>query len=116
MSLSLAEKIANDWMQHKLATPEAALAYIRQRSQNKQTTTRYYGPRQVERGTDWSKKQAEQVDVTPEQLAALLDDEDEKKAGGTVEIVVRNDSLQELEAKAIEEAKKRDMEAEANGS
>lgn len=85
LSLSLAERIANDWMQHKLATPEAALAYIRQRSQNKQTTTRYYGPRQVEKGTDWSKKQAEQVDVTPEQLAALLDDEDEKKAGGKPE-------------------------------
>ncbi len=36
---------------------------------------------------------------------------DDKKTGGTVEIVVRNDSLQELEAKAIEEAKKKDMEA-----
>lgn len=44
-----------------------------------------------------------------------LDMGDEKKAGGTVEIVVRNDSLQELEAAAIEEAKKKDMEAEANG-
>ena len=45
-----------------------------------------------------------------------LDMGDEKKAGGTVEIVVRNDSLQALEAAAIEEAKKKDMEAEANGS
>lgn len=45
-----------------------------------------------------------------------LDMGDEKKVGGTVEIVVRNDSLQELEAKAIEEAKKKDMEAEMNGS
>lgn len=44
-----------------------------------------------------------------------LDMGDEKKVGGTVEIVVRNDSLQELEAAAIEEAKKKDMEAEANG-
>ena len=44
-----------------------------------------------------------------------LDMGDEKKAGGTVEIVVRNDSLQALEAAAIEEAKKKDMEAEANG-
>lgn len=44
-----------------------------------------------------------------------LDMGDEKKAGGTVEIVVRNDSLQELEAAAIAEAKKKDMEAEANG-
>lgn len=45
-----------------------------------------------------------------------LDMGDEKKVGGTVEIVVRNDSLQELEAAAIEEAKKKDMEAEMNGS
>lgn len=45
-----------------------------------------------------------------------LDMGDEKKAGGTVEIVVRNDSLQELEAAAIAEAKKKDMEAEMNGS
>lgn len=45
-----------------------------------------------------------------------LDMGDEKKVGGTVEIVVRNDSLQELEAAAIAEAKKKDMEAEANGS
>lgn len=44
-----------------------------------------------------------------------LDMGDEKKVGGAVEIVVRNDSLQELEAAAIEEAKKKDMEAEANG-
>lgn len=45
-----------------------------------------------------------------------LDMGDDLKKGGTVEIVVRNDSLQELEAAAIEEAKKRDMEAEMNGS
>lgn len=45
-----------------------------------------------------------------------LDMGDEKKVGGTVEIVVRNDSLQELEAAAIAEAKKKDMEAEMNGS
>lgn len=45
-----------------------------------------------------------------------LDMGDEKKMGGTVEIVVRNDSLQELEAAAIAEAKKKDMEAEMNGS
>lgn len=44
-----------------------------------------------------------------------LDMGDEKKVGGTVEIVVRNDSLQELEAAAIAEAKKKDMEADANG-
>lgn len=44
-----------------------------------------------------------------------LDMGDEKKTGGTVEIVVRNDSLQALEAAAIEEAKRKDME-ETHGS
>ena len=36
----------------------------------------------------------------------------EKASPGVVEVVVRNGGLEELERKAIEEAKKRDAEAE----
>lgn len=56
---NLLETIANDWQQHQITTPEAALAYLRQRQQPKPARSRRNSrPTRKEVVPDWAKKSA----------------------------------------------------------
>lgn len=69
---SLAERIANDWLRNKVATPEAAVKYIRNYGQRKKKQTSKKANysrmnKRVEKGTDWSKKKADTSNEVPEE-------------------------------------------------
>ncbi|RVU70565.1 MULTISPECIES: DnaD domain protein [Lactobacillus] len=56
----LADRIANDWLQHKVTTSKDAIDHIDEwdkRALNR-TKQRYQPQKRVEKGTDWSKKKA----------------------------------------------------------
>ena len=80
LTASLAEKIANDWLQNNIATPEQALAYVENRSKrpSRPNYTRSHG-RRKENATDWSKNQP-RVDpnVDLNSLNALFNDLDDQ--------------------------------------
>ncbi|MBN7276364.1 DnaD domain protein [Lactobacillus acetotolerans] len=60
LSSSLAYSIANDWLQHGVATASQALQYVAKRRGNigGHKQKRYYTNKRVEKGTDWSKKKS----------------------------------------------------------
>ncbi|MBU5981221.1 replication initiation and membrane attachment family protein [Lactobacillus helveticus] len=76
VSSNLAYKIANDWLQHGVATAVQALQYVKKRrnSFGKKRPVRTYQKR-VEKGTDWSKKKADRdAGISTEQLKNLFKD------------------------------------------
>ncbi|MDN5583622.1 MAG: DnaD domain protein [Lactobacillus sp.] len=76
VSSNLAYKIANDWLQHGVATAVQALQYVKKRrnSFGKKRPVRTYQKR-VEKGTDWSKKKADwDAGISTEQLKNLFKD------------------------------------------
>lgn len=76
VSSNLAYKIANDWLQHGVATAVQALQYVKKRrnSFGKKRPIRTYQKR-VEKGTDWSKKKADRdAGISTEQLKNLFKD------------------------------------------
>lgn len=76
VSSNLAYKIANDWLQHGVATAVQALQYVKKRrnSFGKKKSVRTYQKR-VEKGTDWSKKKADRdAGISTEQLKNLFKD------------------------------------------
>lgn len=76
VSSNLAYKIANDWLQHGVATAVQALQYVKKRrnSFGKNRPVRTYQKR-VEKGTDWSKKKADRdAGISTEQLKNLFKD------------------------------------------
>lgn len=76
VSSNLAYKIANDWLQHGVATAVQALQYVKKRrnSFGRKSTVRTYQKR-VEKGTDWSKKKADKdAGISTEQLKNLFKD------------------------------------------
>lgn len=76
VSSNLAYKIANDWLQHGVATAVQALQYVKKRrnSFGKKRPVRTYQKR-VEKGTDWSKKRADRdAGISTEQLKNLFKD------------------------------------------
>lgn len=76
VSSNLAYKIANDWLQHGVATAVQALQYVKKRrnSFGKKRPVRTYQKR-VEKGTDWSKKKADSdAGISTEQLKNLFKD------------------------------------------
>lgn len=76
VSSNLAYKIANDWLQHGVATAIQALQYVKKRrnSFGKKRPVRTYQKR-VEKGTDWSKKKADRdAGISTEQLKNLFKD------------------------------------------
>lgn len=70
----LAGRIANDWLQKKITTPEAALKYVRERALNNQQKKRSYTPqRTTEKVTDWSKKEFnDKIDLSDDELRKML--------------------------------------------
>ena len=77
VSSNLAYKIANDWLQHGVATAVQALQYIKKRrdSFGKRRTSRNYQTKRVEKGTDWSKKKADtSAGMSTEKLKDLFKD------------------------------------------
>ncbi len=83
ISSNLAYKIANDWLQHGVATATQALQYVKKRRDSfgkKQRVTRNFQPKRVEKGTDWSKKKAKKdAGMSTEQLKNLFKDLNNKK-------------------------------------
>lgn len=81
VNYKLANNLANDWLQHQIATASQALDYIQQRgidkTNNKKTYTR---KKHVEKGTDWSKKKAKKPDknFNPEELKKFFEDFEDK--------------------------------------
>ncbi|NRO77844.1 replication initiation and membrane attachment family protein [Lactobacillus helveticus] len=76
VSSNLAYKITNDWLQHGVATAVQALQYVKKRrnSFGKKRPVRTYQKR-VEKGTDWSKKNADRdAGISTEQLKNLFKD------------------------------------------
>lgn len=76
VSSNLAYKIANDWLQHGVATAVQALQYVKKRrnSFGKKRPVRTYQKR-VEKGTDWSRKKADRdAGISTEQLKNLFKD------------------------------------------
>lgn len=70
----LAGRIANDWLQKKITTPEAALKYVRERALNNRQKKRSYTPqRTTEKVTDWSKKEFnDKIDLSDDELRKML--------------------------------------------
>ncbi|TSO26598.1 DnaD domain protein [Lactobacillus sp. LL6] len=64
VSYKLADNLANDWLQHNVATAAQALEYIEKRGINNrsQNKKRSFNKKHIEKGTDWSKKKAKQPD------------------------------------------------------
>lgn len=61
VSPNLAYRIANDWLQHGIASAPQALQYLEKRQEKRSKKPQRYGynqPKHVEKGTDWSKKKA----------------------------------------------------------
>lgn len=61
VSANLAYRIANDWLQHGVASSTQALQYLEKRKEKQKRQPRRYSynqPKRVEKGTDWSKKKA----------------------------------------------------------
>lgn len=77
VSSNLAYKIANDWLQHGVATAVQALQYIKKRRQvgTKRQNRSSYAYKRVEKGTDWSKKKADpNAGISTQQLKDLFKD------------------------------------------
>lgn len=77
VSSNLAYKIANDWLQHGVATAVQALQYVKKRrdSLGKRKSSRAYQTKRVEKGTDWSKKKADtSAGMSTEKLKDLFKD------------------------------------------
>lgn len=79
VSSKLAYKIANDWLQHGVATATQALQYVKKRRSSfgngRRRQVRSYQTKRVEKGTDWSKKKAKQdAGMSTEQLKNLFKD------------------------------------------
>lgn len=64
VTLSLANNLANDWLQHNVSTAEQALQYVQNRfnGQSSSNKGRKGYKKHVEKGTDWSKKKPKKVD------------------------------------------------------
>lgn len=78
VSSNLAYKIANDWLQHGVATAVQALQYIKKRRDNfgtRKTTRTVRTYKRVEKGTDWTKKKSDpNKGISTEQLKNLFKD------------------------------------------
>jgi replication initiation and membrane attachment protein len=75
-SANLANTIANDWLQNSITTAAKAVAYLKKRQQPGGRKSKYYRrqTRTVEKGTDWSKKQAKtNLKLSDEKLNQMLD-------------------------------------------
>lgn len=76
LNRNLIETVANDWQQHNINTPEAALAYLKQRKRQKNSTPRRQSnkrPTRKEVMPKWAQKQqagATQSDKPNKQLSA----------------------------------------------
>ena len=79
---NLAYKIANDWLQHGVATAVQALQYVKKRrdsfgnGNNRRSRRNYnYQNKRVEKGTDWSKKKVDtNSGISTAQLKDLFKD------------------------------------------
>ena len=74
---NLAYKIANDWLQHGVATAVQALQYVKKRrdSFGNRKPRRSYQNKRVEKGTDWSKKKVDtNSGISTKQLKDLFKD------------------------------------------
>lgn len=86
VSTNLAYHIANDWLQHGVASSTQALQYLEKRQENRNHNSsrryNYRKPKRVERGTDWSKKTAKtDTNVNSEDLKNFfknLEDQNDK--------------------------------------
>lgn len=77
VSSNLAYKIANDWLQHGVATGVQALQYVKKRRNSfGKKKTKWVPAKRVEKGTDWSKKKADPNSggFSTEQLKDLFKD------------------------------------------
>lgn len=77
VSSKLAYKIANDWLQHGVATGVQALQYVKKRHNSLgKKKNRWVPTKRVEKGTDWSKKKADpnSGEFSTEQLKDLFKD------------------------------------------
>ncbi|MBW9308400.1 helicase DnaB [Lactobacillus delbrueckii] len=85
LTQDLAYRIANDWLQKGITTPEAAIKYLRAgkkqaQSGQKKNYPAYSGSRRLEQGTDWNKKQVIQpVNISDEDLRKMLQGPDKKE-------------------------------------
>lgn len=85
VSTNLAYRIANDWLQHGIASSVQALQYLEKRKEGRtQKQRRYYqNNKRIEKGTDWSKKKAKtDTNVNSQDLKNFfksLEDKNEKK-------------------------------------
>ncbi|RMC49443.1 DnaD domain protein [Lactobacillus sp. ESL0225] len=73
LSYNLTNTILHDWLQHGVHSGEQALEYIAKRKQTKQKNKvnhyRNYSKKSIEKGTDWSKRQAKnETDVSADDL------------------------------------------------
>ena len=84
LTQDLAYRIANDWLQKGITTPEAAIKHLRAgkkqaQSGQKKNYPAYSGSRRLEQGTDWNKKQFVQpVNISDEDLRKMLQGPDKK--------------------------------------
>ena len=84
LTQDLAYRIANDWLQKGIMTPEAAIKHLRAgkkqaQSGQKKNYPAYSGSRRLEQGTDWNKKQFVQpVNISDEDLRKMLQGPDKK--------------------------------------
>ena len=82
VNYKLANNLANDWLQHNIATAAQALEYIEKRgiNQRKQNKGNNYNKKHIEKGTDWSKKKAKKPDknFNPEELKKFFKDFEDK--------------------------------------
>lgn len=80
VSYRLANTILHDWLQHGVKTGSQALEYMEKRQQKKSYYPRYSTKtKKVEKGTDWSKKTAEQnTDVSSADLKKFFKDLEDK--------------------------------------
>lgn len=83
VTLSLANNLANDWLQHNISTAEQALQYVQNRFNNKSSnnkTHRGYNKKHVEKGTDWSKKKAKKPskEFNPQKMKDFFKDFEDK--------------------------------------
>ncbi len=78
LTSTLAERIANDWLQNGVTTPIQAIRYVQDFRQKRHVKSPNFKRmnKTVEQGTDWSKRQASHKStLSLNQLKSLLDDQ-----------------------------------------
>lgn len=83
VTLSLANNLANDWLQHHISTAEQALQYVQNRYSGQSSNKKKVRPtykKHVEKGTDWSKKKAKKPskEFNPQEMKNFFKDFEDK--------------------------------------